>query len=852
MAVAELGFRIKSEEAEVADKRLTGMADASERAEAGTDRLEKSSGKLTKALGTAVGRMIAFAAAAVSVGSAARTLSQFEDGMARLGAITRATDADLERLRETAKSLGASTEFSATQAANGLTFLGQAGFTAAESMAAIPAVLDLATASGMDLAAAADTASNIMSGFGISADEAASVADVLAAASSRANTNVSQLGQAMSTVAPIAKALGVDLNETAAAIGVMSDAGIQGERAGTALRGVFASLAGPTSQAADTLARYGLAAADVNPEAHGLSTVLDTLRQRGVSTADAMTIFGREAASGALVLIEASDRVSEFTDELSDAGGEAGRMAETMRSSLGGSFKTLASSVEAFILALGDAGLTAAINAAVKAMTMLVRVGTSGVEMLSDYKGQVIAAAAAATAYFIPSMVATVGVLATAIASTATWIASLVTLRGVLIATGIGAFVVLAGTLINAMLRLVQSTGGWGAALKLLGEVASGVWDGIKIGAQAIEPALAAVWANVNAAFLRLLQSMKAEWAAFLRALSVGMEGIPGFGNLQEQIATSATAASDSIFELDFAASSLEGKAIRLNKEAQSLASDGFDTAAAAASKLAAAVDKTNEALSVPIDAGTVPSTGDTPPPPGSSGGGGGGDSRIQKLIDSLKTEEEILTEWYAQAQLDLLTANEAELEIIGGHNEAKLRLEAEYNDRLRQLQEDQAQYVRGAQDAAQGAALDFLSTLSGQSEGAAKALLAINTGLSISEAIQNTAVAATRALAELGPIAGPIAAARVKAYGAAQVGLIAANAALRLGSSSGGGGAGGGGAASVSTASSSAPAPAPQDAVIQLEGALADVLAPLMDSIVSELQSRSEDGVNIVGVVAR
>lgn len=355
---AEIVLAAKSDQIRRAKGDLDGLTTAGGRA-------EKMTVGLTRALaGAAIAAAGAFGGAAVI-----REVSAFESSMSRVAAISRATDADLKALRATARQLGSSTEFSASQAADGLGFLAMAGFTAKEALDAIPSVLDLATAAGMELASAADIASNIMSGFGIEASNAASVADVLAAASSRANTDVSQLGQAMSTVAPISAALGIGLEDTAAAIGVMSDAGIQGERAGTALRGVLASLAGPTTQAQDALARYGLTVADVDPATHGLAQVMQTLGERGLSTADAMTVFGREAASGALVMIEAADRVADFGDELRNVDGAASDMASTMRDNLGGDIKGLQSAVSGLILAIGDAGLTAVIRGVVQAMT---------------------------------------------------------------------------------------------------------------------------------------------------------------------------------------------------------------------------------------------------------------------------------------------------------------------------------------------------------------------------------------------------------------------------------------------------------------------------------------------------
>ncbi|MBM2013376.1 phage tail tape measure protein [Sulfitobacter pseudonitzschiae] len=319
------------------------------------------------------GMAVAFGAFATLSG-AVSVIREFESSVSKMGAISGATTAELAAMRDVAKGLGATTEFSSKQAADGLTFLAMAGFNAAESIAAIPAVLDLATASGMGLAQAADTASNIMSGFGIAATDAARVADVLAAASSRANTDVAQLGSAMSTVAPISKALDISLADTAAAIGVLSDAGIQGERAGTAMRGVLASLAGPTKEATDVIKSLGLTIQEVDPATNSLSEVMGRLGGAGLSTADAMTVFGREAASGALVMIEGAQRLGEFGQELRNVDGAAADMADTIRDNLGGDIDTLQSSISGLLLALGDAGLTAVLRFAVKAATGLVQV----------------------------------------------------------------------------------------------------------------------------------------------------------------------------------------------------------------------------------------------------------------------------------------------------------------------------------------------------------------------------------------------------------------------------------------------------------------------------------------------
>lgn len=360
----------------------TRAAGKTERAVDETGRAFTKAGAKSKASTSAMSKGMKGAAAAAAtmvvaalgIGKSISVIRDFESSVSKMGAISGATTLELQAMRDVAKDLGSTTEFSATQAADGLSFLAMAGFDAAESIAAIPAVLDLATAAGMGLAEAADTTSNIMSGFGIEAADAANVTDILAAASTRANTDVAQLGAAMSTVAPIANSLNIGLEETAASIGVMSDAGIQGERAGTALRGVLASLSGPTSQATEALAGLGLSIADVDPATNSLAGIMAKLETAGLSTAEAMTIFGREAASGALVMVKGADRLRDFTSELGKVDGAAKDMATTMRDNLGGDIDGLVSALSGLAIALGEAGLTAVLRGLIQGLTAITRV----------------------------------------------------------------------------------------------------------------------------------------------------------------------------------------------------------------------------------------------------------------------------------------------------------------------------------------------------------------------------------------------------------------------------------------------------------------------------------------------
>ena len=195
-------------------------------------RIEARARKAARGMRTAMAQAAGTLALGLGGLNVTQTLRGFESGMARVKAISGATGAEIKSLRDMAKSLGATTEFSATQVAGGMQFLGQAGFDAAETLEAIPTVLDLATASAVDMATAADIASNILGGFGKEASDLPGIADVLAKTTSSSNTDLRQLGDALSYAAPLAKAAGVSVEEAAAAVGKLSDAGIQGQPRG--------------------------------------------------------------------------------------------------------------------------------------------------------------------------------------------------------------------------------------------------------------------------------------------------------------------------------------------------------------------------------------------------------------------------------------------------------------------------------------------------------------------------------------------------------------------------------------------------------------------------------------------
>jgi phage-related minor tail protein len=237
------------------DKLVSGLKNAS-------DRLEKFSSKAssignTLTLGVTV-PLLGVGAAAVKTGN------DFEAQMSRVKAIAGASSSEIKKLDDLALQLGASTSFSASEVAQGMENLASAGFTVEEIISAMPGMLDLAASSGADLATASDIAASSIRGFGLDAEDAAHVADVFAEAAARTNAQTEDMGEAMKYIAPVANAMGQNIEEVAAAVGIMSDAGIKGSQAGTSLRGALSRLAKPTEKMYEKMDELGLSFYDAS------------------------------------------------------------------------------------------------------------------------------------------------------------------------------------------------------------------------------------------------------------------------------------------------------------------------------------------------------------------------------------------------------------------------------------------------------------------------------------------------------------------------------------------------------------------------------------------------------------
>lgn len=287
-----------------------------------------------------------------------KTAADYETSMNRVEGVTGATAAEMAKLKEQAKQLGAQTSFSASQAGDAMGFLAQAGFKTNQILGAMPSTLQLAEASQMDLAAAADITSNILAGYGKQVSDLAHINDVLVKAADATNTDIAGLGEAMSYVAPVASGLGIAFEEAVGALGMLSNAGIKGSMAGTTLRESLSALAKPSKEAADLLKTLGVKAFDSKGKMLPLVNVIGQLQMSGATAGEMLTIFGERAGPGMMALVkQGAGALVELQGELENSGGSAKKMADVQMKGLNGALKNLQSAFEGLQIALVESGI---------------------------------------------------------------------------------------------------------------------------------------------------------------------------------------------------------------------------------------------------------------------------------------------------------------------------------------------------------------------------------------------------------------------------------------------------------------------------------------------------------------
>lgn len=322
----------------------------------------------TAVIGGAASAVAGIGAAAIKVGS------DFEAGMSKVQSISGASATEIQQLAEKAKEMGAKTKFSATESAEAFQYMAMAGWKTGDMLNSIEGIMNLAAASGEDLATTSDIVTDAMTAFGLAADGTTTIikdgytkevsnathfADVLAKAASNSNTNVGMMGETFKYVAPVAGALGFSVEDCATAIGLMANSGIKASQAGTSLRSIFTRMAKPTKEVQAAMDQLGISLTNSDGSMKSLKEVMKDLRSgfAGLTEAQkaqmASALGGQEAMSGLLAIVNASDEdYQKLEDSIYDADGAAKEMADTMNDNLQGAITLCKSALESVGIAL--------------------------------------------------------------------------------------------------------------------------------------------------------------------------------------------------------------------------------------------------------------------------------------------------------------------------------------------------------------------------------------------------------------------------------------------------------------------------------------------------------------------
>jgi len=294
-------------------------------------------------------------------GLAVKTAADFEGQMSRVGAIAESSKGELKDMSDQAIDLGAKTSKSAAEVAQGMEELAALGFDAQQIMKAMPSVISASEASGADMAETATIMASSLNAFGLEAKDSGHVADLLAMAANKSAADISYMGDALKYAGPPAKALNVSLEDTSAAIGIMSDSGLEGSQAGTALRASFIRLANPTKKSSKAMEELGVNLSDSKGNFVGMPKLIEQFKNgmKGMSReqklANVAQIVGTEAASGFLTLIDAGpSKIDKFSNSLKNSDGASKKAADRMKDNLKGSLEQLSGAFESAGIIIGN------------------------------------------------------------------------------------------------------------------------------------------------------------------------------------------------------------------------------------------------------------------------------------------------------------------------------------------------------------------------------------------------------------------------------------------------------------------------------------------------------------------
>ena len=325
-----------------------------------------ATGEKLKTVGSAIEgvgqKLMPVTAAVGGLGAAAvKVASDFDSAMSQVAAVSGATGKDLEALRDKAREMGSKTKFSASEAAEAMNYMAMAGWKTNDMLSGIEGIMNLAAASGEDLATTSDIVTDALTALGLSAEDSGHFADILAAASSNANTNVSMMGETFKYCAPVAGALGFTAEDTAEAIGLMANAGIKSSQAGTAMRSMMTNLTGEVKFVGDAFGELTIQTTNTDGSMRSLGDILADCRaafaqmSESEKAANAEALVGKNAMSGFLAVMNAAPGdIEKLNSAINNCDGTAEKMAATMQDNLAGRLTILKSQLEELAISIGE------------------------------------------------------------------------------------------------------------------------------------------------------------------------------------------------------------------------------------------------------------------------------------------------------------------------------------------------------------------------------------------------------------------------------------------------------------------------------------------------------------------
>lgn len=319
-------------------------------------------------------KLAATSFAAISFKNAISEIATFETRMLQLTALTGASTAQMKEMEKQARELGATTAFSAQQAAEAQGVLASAGLKTNEILTATPKVLQLAAAGSLDLSKAAEISTGTMKGLGLQLSDLGRINDVFAKAAADSSTNVQQIGDAMGQIAPIAKTYGIGLETLTASLGILADNQIKGSEAGNNFKSMLVALSNDTKDNVEILKKHGVTYSQLNVEVYGLTKVMQTLKNAHLSGAESLKIFGSDAAAAGNILAANAGKIGDYTKELEKADGTAKKVSDTLNQGLAKAFDSLKGTLSEAALQLGDSGLKGALTGVIQQATGVISI----------------------------------------------------------------------------------------------------------------------------------------------------------------------------------------------------------------------------------------------------------------------------------------------------------------------------------------------------------------------------------------------------------------------------------------------------------------------------------------------